>query len=81
MVVSGGCFPRVFLRMFVWCFGLGVGGGGFPSSDFGFWILATREKNMADGLTGCGTRFVDLVQDFEMMAGYYNLVFRQGVPG
>jgi hypothetical protein len=31
--------------------------------------------------TGCGTRFVDLVEGYEIMAGYDNLIFGRGVPG
>ena len=29
---------------------------------------------------GCGTRFVDLVKGYHIMAGYDNLIFGAGVP-
>jgi hypothetical protein len=30
---------------------------------------------------GCGTRFVDLVKGYHIMAGYDNVIFGAGVPG
>jgi hypothetical protein len=30
---------------------------------------------------GCGSRFVDLVEGYSVMAGYDNLIFGPGVPG
>jgi len=33
------------------------------------------------GNVGCGTRFVDLVKGYHIMAGYDNVIFGAGVPG
>ncbi|KAH3948013.1 hypothetical protein HBH53_108430 [Parastagonospora nodorum] len=35
----------------------------------------------SDKLVGCGTRFVDLVKGYEVMAGYDNLILGRAVPG
>jgi hypothetical protein len=34
-----------------------------------------------NGGIGCGSRFVDLVEGYSVMAGYDNLIFGPAVPG
>lgn len=34
-----------------------------------------------DWCVGCGTRFVDLVKGYHIMAGYDNVIFGAGIPG
>jgi hypothetical protein len=48
-----------------------------------YLFLAILKHKLTDILycTGCGTRFVDLVEGYEIMAGYDNLIFGRGVPG
>jgi hypothetical protein len=48
-----------------------------------YLFLAILEHKLTDIVysTGCGMRFVDLVEGYEIMAGYDNLMFGMGVPG
>jgi hypothetical protein len=41
----------------------------------------TLAKILTCWISGCGTRFVDLVKGYHVMVGYDNLIFGSGVPG
>ena len=44
-------------------------------------LFAETQSQRANGYVGCGTRFVDLVKGYEVMAGYDNLILGRAVPG
>lgn len=50
--------------------------GKLPSPFF-----SSTQSARANAYIGCGTRFVDLVKGYEVMAGYDNLILGRAVPG